>query len=77
MCSGLLVLSFLKQQRPSIRPADEEQNWPTAVPFRTLPLQSSHTYDYKSLRKKKVGRKQQYSRSSSLAQVTLQKHAVF
>ena len=53
MCSGSLVLSFLKQHRPSIRPADEEQNRPTSVPLRTAPLQSSHTCSYRSWGRRK------------------------
>lgn len=47
MRSGSLVLSFLTQQRPSIRPADEEQKRPTAVPFKTVPSHSLHTWDHK------------------------------
>lgn len=50
------MLSFFRQQRPFIRPADETQSWPTALPFRTVPPQRSHTCGYKSSRRKQTNK---------------------
>lgn len=52
MCSGSVVLSFFKQQRPSILPADKKQKCPTALTFGTAPLHNLHICHYKLLPKK-------------------------
>lgn len=49
MRSGSLVLSFFKQQRLSIRPREEKQNWPTWLLFTIVPLQRPHTCGLKGL----------------------------
>lgn len=62
MCSGsLLLLSLFKQQRPSIRPADEEQNRPTVELSITVPLHSEHTCHHE----------QQHTRQRPVKRVTI------